>query len=269
MTPPTPTALTRADNLLDFINAIEYRIARSRDELEKSYSLVYREYLKRGYVKESPSGMRISLHNAAPQTTTFVAVSGAEVVATATIIPDSPLGLPMDAIYHDELNEFRARKLKLCEVSMLASDTELFQQGVSMMLNSRKLFFVFFLFKLIFDYAKDILKLDAVCITINPKHKLTYDFLMFKDLGGLRTYGSVNGAPAIAEYLEIATAEEDCRRSAKPGISKMFFASKTDPDKFRDKYTLTLPDLEYFFQERTGLFKSATVDQLAFIKSCY
>ncbi|HTY44629.1 MAG TPA: hypothetical protein VMD52_01390 [Patescibacteria group bacterium] len=269
MSPPTPVALTRADNLLDFINAIEYRIARSREELEKAYALVYREYLKRGYVKENPSGMRISIHNAGPQTTTFVAISGSEVVATATIIPDSPLGLPMDAIYHEELNQFRAKKLKLCEVSMLASDTELFQQGVSMMLNSRKLFFVFFLFKLMFDYAKDALKLDLICITINPKHKLTYDFLMFKDLGGLRTYGSVNGAPAIAEYLEIATAEDDCRRSAKPGIAKMFFAAKTDPEKFSGKYALTRADLEYFFQERTNILTTASKDHLDYLKSCY
>jgi hypothetical protein len=263
------TALGDRQNLLEFINAIEYRVARSRDELEQSYSLVYQEYLKRGYVKEDPSRMRISIYNALPDTTTFVAVSNQKVVATATIIPDSPLGLPMDALYHEELNGFRKKKLKCCEIGMLASDTELFQQGVSMMLNSRKLFFVFFLFKLIFDYAKDLLKLDIICITINPRHKLTYDFLMFKDLGGLKTYGSVNGAPAVAQYLEINSIEEECKKTNKQGMTKMFFTSRTESDKLYPKFNFSPEDLKYFFTEKTDIFKTASKSQLAYLKTCY
>jgi hypothetical protein len=89
-------------DLQAFLDVIEYRVARTREELEKAYSLVYKEYLRRGYVKQNASGLRISIYNALPQTTTFISIIEKEIIATATVIPDSYLGLPMDEIYHEE-----------------------------------------------------------------------------------------------------------------------------------------------------------------------
>ena len=89
--------------LKEFIDSIEYRVARTSKEIEKAYYLVYKEYLKRGYVNESKSEIRASIYNILPQTTTFVSAVGEEVLATATAIPDSPLGLPMDDLYYDKL----------------------------------------------------------------------------------------------------------------------------------------------------------------------
>lgn len=249
--------------------SIEYRVARTKEELAKAYYLVYKEYIKRGYTQENPSQWRLSIYNAIPQTTTFVAVIDSEVIATATVIPDSPLGLPMDEIYYSELTQLRKENKKLCEVSMLASDTELFQSGISMMLNSKKLFFIFSLFKIIFDYAKDVLKLDVICITINPKHSLTYEFLLFKNLGELKTYYAVRGAPAIGKYLDLHTAEEECRKLHKNGLYKMFFLKKTPPEKFSQKVRFSSQDLAYFFVEKTDIFKTASSSQMEYIKKCY
>ena len=180
---------------------VDYRVARTRDELEKAYRLVYQEYLNQGYMDEHSSQMRLSLHNVLPQTTTFVALVDEKVTATATIIMDSPLGLPMDELYQRELEELRLDGKTLCEVSMLASSSELFGEGVPMMLNAKKLFLVFFLFKHIFDYVRTQLQSEYICITVNPKHTNMYDSLFFQDLGGLKYYDKVNGAHAIAKYL--------------------------------------------------------------------
>ena len=252
-----------------FIEAIEYRVVRTKDELEKAFHLVYQEYLKRGYTQPHPSQMRLSIFNALPETTTFIAIWEKEVLATATLIPDSPLGLPMDEIYHQELENFRKRKKKLCEISMLASNTELFKNGVSLMLNSKKMLFIFFLFKLIFDYVYNLLHLDYICISINPKHKLTYDFLLFKDLGELKTYSSVNNAPAIGKYLDLNNVEEECKKAGKEGLYKMFFSSPSEPTKFSPKLILSAEELRYFFVEKTDIFKKATSHQLEYIKKCY
>ena len=92
---------------------IDYRAARSKEELQKAYSLVYKEYLKRKYVTENQSGLRISIHNALPETTTFVGIADSEVLATATVIVDSPLGLPMDKIYSDDLKKIRKKGKKI------------------------------------------------------------------------------------------------------------------------------------------------------------
>ncbi len=265
----TAATISSQADLQAFLGSVEYRIIRKRQELEKSYALVYKEYIKRNYMEENISKLRISLYNALPQTITFIAVAEQEVLATVSIIPDSPLGLPMDTIYHEELEEFRKNKKKICEISMLASDTDLFTNGISMMLQSKKMFFIFFLFKLIFDYVKFILELDNICITINPKHNLTYDFLLFKTIGELKPYADANGAPAIAKFLDLNSIENECREKKKEGVYKMFFRRKTDPEKFSGKYEFSLQDLKYFFMEKTEIFKQASPSQIEHIKNSY
>jgi hypothetical protein len=255
--------------LQNFLDVIDYRVARSKSELEKAYTLVYKEYLRRGYCQESNPGLKLSLYNALPETTAFVSVFENEIFSTATLIPDSPFGLPMDELYHQELDVLRKDNKKLCEISMLASDTTLFQEGVSLMLNSKKMFFIFNLFKLIFDYARQQLKLDCICITVNPKHALTYDFLLFKDLGGLKTYEAVNGAAAIGKFLDLTTAEQECALRRKEGLQQMFLQRKTPPEKFSQKVILSQQDLKYFFVERTSLFKNASPEQLDYLRKCY
>ena len=265
----TQNSMTQQLKPETLLETIEYRVARSKEELEKAYFLVYKEYLKKGYVKESEAQLKYSLYNAMPDTTTFVTVLENEIFATATLIPDSPLGLPMDDIYNKELNQFRQERKKICEISMLASDTGLFQDGVSMMLNSKKMFFIFYLFKTLFDYAIEYMHLDCICITINPKHNLTYDFLLFKTIGELKTYDNANGAPAIAKYLDLNTVEAECKNSNKEGLYRMFFQRKTPADKFANKFKLRPEDLIHFFVKKSTIFQETPDTQLNYIKRCY
>ena len=248
---------------------IDYRVARTKNELECAYALVYKEYLKRNYTTHNKAGLRLSIHNAHPDTVTFIGVIEDQVLATATLITDSPLGLPMDKIYGNELAQLRKTNDKICEISMLASDTELFKGGTSLMLNAKKLFFIFYLFKIIFDYAKDYLRLDCICITINPRHKLTYDFLLFKDIGNLKIYEHANDAPAIAKYLDLNTVEAECKRTEREGLYKMFFIKKTAPQNLSKKFAFSPQDLKYFFVEKTDILKKATPDEIEYLKSCY
>lgn len=252
-----------------FLEHVEYRVARTRDELEAAYALVYKEYSKRGYVGPGSDRLKISIFNALPQTTTFIALLDKQLAATVTLVTDSPLGLPMDKIYHEELCSLRQQSVNICEVSMLASNTEFFQGGISMMLNAKKLFFIFNLFKIIFDYARELAKIDYFCITINPKHNLTYEYILFKDLGGLKQYDTVNNAPAIAKYLDLKNAKEECRKLNKPGLYQMFFVRRTSPEKLARKVLLSPADMKYFFVDKSDCFKNATAIQMAHIKSCY
>lgn len=265
----TPKPVTNTIDLQNFISKIEYRVARTIDELEQSYKLVYKEYLKRNYTEENKNLLRLSEFNALPQTTTFVASAYETVIATATVIIDSPLGLPMDKIYNKELTKLRNNKKKICEISMLSSNNELFQDGVSLLLNSKKMFFVFLLFKNMFDYIRNILKFDDICITINPKHDTTYDFLLFKNLGELKSYDEANGAPAIAKHLDLKSSKDECLKQKRSGVYKMFFAKNTNPEKFNQKINLTPKDLNYFFVKKSNIFKTISSDKLEYIKSCY
>lgn len=245
-----------------------YRVARTKQELKEVFSLVYKEYQKRGYIpKGYKSRLRISLFNALPSTTTFVAKQGKDVVAGVTLISDSSMGLPMDKLYKAELDELRKKGRKIAEVSQLAIDTTLFGTGYFSMFNFNKLIFVFKLFKVIFDYALNVGQLTDFCIAINPKQQYLYKFLTFEQIGPLRYYDAVNRAPAVAFRLDLTAAEE--RNKHRKGIYKIFFGNVTDPELFQNKISLSLKDLRYFFVKKSDIFKKAKKEQIEYIRSLY
>lgn len=262
--------VTNSTKMRSLFQGVEYRVVRTRAELEKAYHLVYKEYLNQGYVDESVEQLRLSLHNALPETTTFIAMADDHVMATATIMSDSPLCLPMDELYHDELDELRLSGKSICEVSMLASNSEVFGEGIPVMLNAKKMFLVFFLFKHIFDYVKIKLQNDYICITVNPKHANTYDSLFFQDLSTeVKYYNKVNGAPAVAKYLEVQAVNSQCAVSGRKSFYKMFLTGEPDVEKFSGKIQLRPEDLKYFFDHKTSSFEKATGEELSYIKECY
>lgn len=246
-----------------------YHIVRTRKELEQSFSLVYQEYIRRRYIpKHYKSKLRLSLYNAVPSTTTFVVKQANKVVATVTIIPDSPLGLPMDKIYKKELDGLRKKGQRVSEVSQLSIDNSLYPKGWFSMFNFNKLIFIFRLFKLIFDYARHVANLDELCIAINPKQQPLYKFLFFEKMGGLKYYGSVNKAPAVAFHLNMGP-ELKKKSKRRIGVCKIFYGGKTNPEVFKNKYVFKAADLEYFFLKKSDIFGKATKKQLACIKGCY
>lgn len=245
-----------------------YRVARTRREIEGALSLVYKEYLRKGYISKGyKSKLRISLYNALPSSTTFVAKQGNKVLAGVTLVADSAMGLPMDKLYKKELDSVRTQGRRIAEVSQLAIDTNIFGEGFFSMFNFNKLIFVFKLFKAVLDYALTVDKLTDICIAINPKQQCLYKFLYFEQLGPLRYYSLVNRAPALAFKLNLTEAQEKAKN--KKGLYKIFFGNGTDPELFEEKFKLTPDDLEYFFVKKSDIFANADKKQLNYIKSCY
>ncbi len=249
---------------------VEYRVARSRKELEKAYELVYKEYYKREYTGDVPSRMRLSIHNALPQTTTFIGINEAgDILATATIIPDSPLGLPMDDIYGEELQQLRNSGKSICEISMLASDSDL-HHGAPLSLLLKHQIVILSLFKVLLDYVRDVLEVDLICITVNPRYSLFFELILFKNLGGgLKKYPNVNDAPAIAKYLDVHTVVEGFSAPGNEGLYDIFVSRQTDSSRFSQKKEFTPEDLRYFFLEKNPILEKAPETQLKYIKSCY
>lgn len=247
---------------------IVYRVVRTRDEIEQCFSLVYKEYLRKGYIpKNYKSKLRLSFFNALPSTATFIAKQDKKVLAGVTLIPDSRLGLPMDKIYKKELDELRNTGARIAEVSQLAIDTTLFGTGLFSMFNFSKLIFILRLFRLVLHYALDVENLTHICIAINPKQECLYKFLFFEQIGGLKYYGSVNKAPAIALKLELDGLEEKGR--ARRGLYKIFYGSKIKPKLFEGKLRLSSQDLKYFFVKKSDIFKNANREQLDYLRSCH
>jgi len=250
------------------MNKTIYRVARTRNELEQGFGLVYSEYKRKGYIpKGFKSKLRISLYNALPSTTTFVAMQNKRVVASVTLIPDSPLGIPMDKLYKKEVDKLRKQKCKVAEASQLSIDTRLFGKGFFSMFNFNKLIFIFRLFKLVLDHALRVDGITDFCIAINPKQQYLYKFLGFQQIGPLRYYGLVNRAPAIAFRLNLQGLRD--RMQDRRGAYEIFFGKQTDPKLFNNKFKMSPKDLNYFFVNKSDLFEKAASKQLKIIKNCY
>ena len=175
---------------------LDFGLATDRRTLEQAFRLQHDQYVAHGYMDAHPSGWRLSLHNALSATRVFVARSRGRVVGTMTLIADSPLGLPMDEIYTDELRRLRDARCNLAEVSALALDPEYQSSGVPILLR---------LIRMMVIYAAQTV--SDLCIAINPHHAAFYrKAFHFQDIGGLKQYGKVNGAPAIALRLDLALA---------------------------------------------------------------
>jgi hypothetical protein len=235
------------------------RSSAAREDLEQAYRLVYLSFLQRDYIEENESKLRFSIFNALPQTVTFVADLRGKIIATVTLVPDTPIGLPMDEIYHQEVQALRDQGRKLAEVTMLADRRHEIRRALPV---------VMLLMKRIFDYATLVLKANHLCITLNPRHETYYRrFLLFQPLGGLKTYPSVRNNPALALRLDLDGVREACEGNER--LLRHFFVDRTSVEKLRRNYAMTPDDIAYFFVERTDTLRHTPPEQVAYVRRLY
>jgi hypothetical protein len=177
---------------LDHVNRRCLKIAETQNELEQAFALVYREYLREGYIKDrKKSGLHFNIHHILPETAVFI-LKSSTVISTLTHILDSKLfGLPMDYLYCKELKPLRNANRKLVELSSLATSREACGQNLFL-----------YLFREAYWYARER-NVDDFCIMVNPKHVKFYEkILFFEEIGPEKYYPKV-GAPAVALRLNL------------------------------------------------------------------
>lgn len=257
---------------LDGLDRPAIKIAETRDDLEQSFSLVYREYQKMGYLTvPDPSGLYISIYNILPETSVFVLKSYLTVIASLTHIPDTRLfGLPMDAIYKDELNALRDEGRRLVELSNLATSNQPRCKNIFL-----------YLFRAVFWYSIYTCATDF-CIMVNPEHVNLYKTLfLFEDLGKEKYYPKV-GAPAVAMRLKLDDVGERLKEIYSDldfdtdlhSFFRRFFDlgmadDLTDESYLKSKKVMDTDTARYFFVEKTDLLSTATPEQLDYIKTIY
>lgn len=149
--------------------------------------LIKRMYSWRGYDTESAS---VFSHD--DNRITFEASSKHELFGTLTLGIDSEQGLLADDLYEEEINAFRQRNKKICEVSKLAIDSK---YGSKEVLAS--------LFHLAYIYASTIHKASDAFIEVNPRHAAFYKRMLgFRQIGEKRICQRVD-APAVLLHLEL------------------------------------------------------------------
>jgi len=167
------------------------RRAISGEDLRKAYSLVHRVFVKAGYVRPEPSGMRLRLFETTSETATFIAEKAGNVVGVLSVVGDSlDLGLPADEAFRPELDALRDTGVRLCELTnqavaeeyrRSAVPTELMRCAVAHAMQSG---------------------FQGGVATISPCHRGFYDLMGFGQVGTERSYSQKLHDPVIALRLD-------------------------------------------------------------------
>ncbi len=174
---------------------IDYRIASTRDERAAAFRLVHNSYVEAGLGEPSPFRMRVTPYHLLPTTEVFVAFLQQEAVFTMSLVTDGKLGVPMESIYADVVEDRRQQGLLVGEVSCLADRR-----------NQHRGFFPVFLrlSRLVAQYAWNQ-GLDQLLVAVHPKHARFYRrFMAFETIGQQRTYPTVRNHPAVPLCLDLA-----------------------------------------------------------------
>lgn len=263
------SAMLRAK--LEDIDRPNIKIAETRDELAQSFALVYKEYLASGYIASPhPSGMHFSAYNFLPSTCVFIFRSYLTVISTLTQIFDTPLfGLPMDALYKDELDRLRAQGRKITELSALATPREV--RWCNLMV---------FLSRTMFEYSR-MNDVDDICIMVNPKHVGFYKTMfLFEDFGEEKFYAGV-GAPAVAlrmnmEEIEQKALEKYRNIELEGDVYSFFCKLNSTLEELQKGYAfpgkrraMDAEIAEFFLGARPGVLERLSQPQKSHIKAIY
>jgi len=187
-----------------------------------------------------------------PESQTFIIKEEESLIGTITLVPDSPCGLPMEAIYPEEIASLRRPGRKLAEVSLLALDLRLFGKKSFSLTDFQKLSTTFKLFKGLFDYSQQVLGITDIVISMHPKHQGLYQYLLFRTIGDIRAYSAACDKPAVAMHLDVLEALKNVPKNK--GIGEYFLKAPTDPQYLKQQFIWEPSSFEKFLTQHRSLW---------------
>lgn len=180
--------------------------AKSIDDREAAYRLVYGAYFRKGLAAPAQNGLYTNSFLLNPQTVTFVGKVEGEVAMTLTSIPDSVAALPMDAVFEDCLAPLRKQGRRLVEFGMLAVSTEHFGAMNYSIHDPERMLCVYSLFRIALQHAKFTRGCTDVVFAVPPKHQALYRFMGVSAISEVRYYSNYN-TPAVAIRIDLLSLE--------------------------------------------------------------
>jgi hypothetical protein len=175
--------------------------------------------------------MRVMPHHLLPTTAVFVALRGARVIATMTLVGDGRLGLPMERVFGREVAALRQPSTWLGEVSALASSPDKADSGVDVVTG---------LMRMMAQFSRRH-GLDHLLVAVHPRHARFYQRTMgFRLLGGERPYPSMDNRPAVALDLDLS------RLDGSPAESVTFFFGEPIAEEHLRFCPISAPERRHF-----------------------
>ncbi len=211
----------------------------SREEFEAALRLLHDSYVRKGYMKPHPSGLRLVPHCLVPEARTFILLAGESIVATVSLVPDSDSRLPSDEVFPEQLDRLRSEQRRLCEVGMLADRRDSLSRSVPALLR---------MMKCVFHQAREDRR-DDLIIAVHPRHTGFYSRLLgFELFGPARPYPAVEDTTAVLMRFDLK--DLDPRRARNAQIRQLFLSPLSDGQK-PSPFVLEDDDVAYLYDQKT------------------
>lgn len=261
----SPTDSETGTGIYFFEGKCRVRIANQPELRTKAYQLLHRLYSKMGIVPQESNGMWLSIYDALPETTTFVVEDDqGEMAGALTLVLDSPIGLPADTLYKEEIDRLRSSGRKVSEIISLGiSDSA---KGSVKLLAS--LFYCAYLLSWRLKNYNDFV------ITVHARYEKFYcRNILFKKIGEVRKYAKVNGASTVLLNLPLKLPEmlKGKRRIFPLYMLNYSYQKEIEVTKNIEAMLTSISEEEfyYFFIEKTNTWGKATPQQKEYIKKIY
>jgi hypothetical protein len=251
---------------IDFFNGqCKINVANRLLSRQKAYKLLYDLYFKMGITPYNGNGLWLSIYDALPETTTFVAEDDRGCVEGAlTVVFDSPIGLPADELYKNEIDELRNTGEKICEFVSLGIKNE----GKSSIKFLASLFYCAFL------HAWQKENLSNLTITVHSRYENFYrQKLFFEKIGPERNFAKVNGAPTVLLSLSLMGIS---RLRHKHRVFPFYLLNYSEKEELELAkkienmiYPMSEREFYTFFIEKTNIWEKASPHQKNIIKNTY
>ncbi len=234
-------------------------IARSQEDLEAIFRLQHESFLARGLMKPQASGLRCTIYHFLPQTNHIVIKYKGLLIASMTLVADSPLGLPAEKYFTDEINQLRKTGEETVELSSFVVEKGF--QGWSEAL-------AHLLMKYALTYVKKFMASEQVILNVHPYVAKSFcKNWYFRKKSDVIRFHSAKSAQTVllARALDEKSNKYFNRSFSSPqhGKNSAAFISLED-SRFRYPGTsegqimhpvMTPNLLQYFFLQRTNLYE--------------
>lgn len=178
----------------DRLANIEYRVANGWYDRSAAFRLVYRAYLRAGLTHSSKVRMRVTPYQLLDSTVVFLATLRRAPICTVSLVGDGDMGLPIETVYGGEVDDLRARGLRLGEVSALADRRRKLSRTLPVFVS---------LTRLLVQCAQ-LRGIDRLLVAVHPRHARFYErFLAFQRIAEEKPYPLVRDNPAVALQLDL------------------------------------------------------------------
>ncbi len=249
------------------------KIAETREELEACYRLLHGSFVAAGLMQPDPSGLRVTLHNALPSTTTLCAIYDGVVVGTVSMVRQSVFGFSPGVSQH--LGEFKVRPGQIAEISGLAVHPDFRQTGGTVLFPLMK--YVVDIGTSYFDLRQFVVAAPTALLEML---EVLLTFKRFDQRDAKNLHAAVT-APDGAAMLEL--------REAKTALKQIYQGTRTRQNLYRYFFKnrlakhaglgpvvasaieppMTPALLDYFFNHCTRLFERMANHEKAYLYSVY